>query len=699
MQLSPSAKESAVPSESPCKAPDLELRPYQIEGNEAVRQALRRGCRHVLISIPTGGGKTLMQAELCHGLFFNESAIRQNVQGLIIVYSKILVQQTQSALRQFYGIAAEIEQGEHKADPNARIVVASAMSLVDRIHKYDPHRPRLIILDECHHAVTTTTQEILRSLNALKGAESAKDFKGFLTGWTATPARADGKGLDSIFDEIVYHVRIEELINQGYLARPLGYRIHSDIDLEGVNLVQNEYGTDFDPIQLAKTIDTNAANKLIVDSYLKLCNGLPTMVFSVNRTHAKHIAECFVKQGIKAVMLDHRSGKRERDAALKGLTTKEVQVIVTVNLLSEGFDCPALTCVILARPTSSEPLYRQMIGRPMRPHPDSGKKHCIIVDIVHNSARLEISSLPSLFGIPHQFFDRNDKPVDVVQLAEQVEGFKKQNPQIDISKLANIQDLRKMSHIEAVDLVLAEPATELIEISKLPWLKNDPRTYSLALSNKEYLMLEKNLLSQFQVSFTRLGTGNEILGNALPLEEALRVSREFIEAHFPEKLGFLSTDADWRRKSVSDKQLQFLTRRKLDFEPKTRDEASYQITAIIELEQKKLLSDCEALLEDIEQLQSENLPTPLCAIIEMLRKQYDSGDIQKTLFWKAKRLSNAVKAETLVQKIHKQKKSPFFQHIHRNIEEIKESAGEKGFLHDNVLKKLEDIVKEQAGAA
>lgn len=289
----------------------LELRPYQMEASQAVQDALRKGIRYPLVSIPMGGGKTAMQAWLLHSLTTSPKAIEHNTQGLVIVYTRLLVEQTHAALKRFYGIDAAIEQGDRVADPHAKVIVACAASFVKRLEKYDADRQRLIILDECHHAVAETTKTILAGLHALRGSPASENFKGVVLGTTATPSRADGRGLDSIFQEIVYHIPMENLIHQGYLAFPHGSIVHSDVDLEQVALVQSEYGSmDFDPQALGKVIDTDQNNQLIVDCYQQKCKGLPTIVFCVHIKHAQRVAERFQKASVRAVAVSYRTKKK-----------------------------------------------------------------------------------------------------------------------------------------------------------------------------------------------------------------------------------------------------------------------------------------------------------------------------------------------------------------------------------------------------
>jgi ATP-dependent helicase IRC3 len=672
----------------------LVLRPYQHDCTVAVQKALKNEIRYPLISMTMGAGKTAVQAWLLNSLSTSPKAVSHNTQGIVIVHTKLLVEQTHGALKKFFGIDAAIEQGEREADPESKIIVACAASLVKRLSKYDPLRQRLIIIDECHHAVADTTKTILAAFNALKGTAGAQNFNGIVLGTTATPSRADGKGLDTIFEEIVYHIPMEDLINQGYLAYPHGCIVHSDVDLEQVAVVQSEYGMDFDPLALGKVIDTDQNNQLIVDCYEQKCKGMPTIVFCVHIKHAQKVAERFQKCGIRAVAVSYRTRKKELNSIMQAVRNREIDVICNVNLLSEGADFPFLQAAILAAPTASEPKYRQQIGRCMRLAP--GKQHCVIVDIHHTSSRLKLSSLPTIFGIPEPLFEQQEL-VDILKVHEEVEKFKKENPRIDVSKLSNIEQLRRLSHFEEVRLVLAEPASELIELSKMPWLRNDPRTFTLAVSNTDYILLEKNLLNQYEIFLVRLGEPKELIGSAGNDKEATETAERLIQERFPAKLPLLSTDADWRKKHASKKQLEYIEKHKLEFDPSTakRGDASYLVTANIERENKKLLLETESLMKQIPSDAESRLTTEAFGVIQKIQGQAKCGSIERPLYWRAVKIINALRAESILKELSPYKATPFFTSINKGIAEIKNSAGSRGQLYENGVKKLEEILKKQ----
>jgi DNA repair protein RadD len=194
-----------------------------------------------------------------------------------------------------------------------------------------------------------------------------------LVGLTATPCRADGRGLGNYFDELILGPQIAELIERRHLVKTI-YYAPADPDLKGVDTRQGDYVIN----QLADRMNRDDLVGDIVSNWHKLAQRRRTIVFCVDVAHSVHVRDEFLKSGVKAEHVDGSTPKAERGAILARLESGETQVVCNCMVLTEGFDCPPVGCIVLARPTKQLGLFRQMAGRGLRPAP--GKSNLILVD-------------------------------------------------------------------------------------------------------------------------------------------------------------------------------------------------------------------------------------------------------------------------------------------------------------------------------
>jgi hypothetical protein len=248
----------------------------------------------------------------------------------------------------------------------------------------------LVVYDECHHAAADDNLRVLRQLGAFDAA-----WTGTLLGFTATTARGDGKGLDSVFESIVYSRSLPELIADGYLSKLRGFRITTSADLTRLS----SSGLDFQEDELAEAVDIEERNALVARSIQELARDRRTIAFCVTVNHARHLCQSLNLLGVPAGIVHGSMKSDARAQALADFRAGAVQVLCNVAVLTEGFDDPGVSCVAMARPTRSEGLYAQCVGRGTRLHP--GKKDCLILDFVDVS-QLSLCSLPSLFGVPRE---------------------------------------------------------------------------------------------------------------------------------------------------------------------------------------------------------------------------------------------------------------------------------------------------------
>lgn len=339
------------------------LRDYQRELINECLNALRQGYKKPLLVLPTGGGKTACASELVS---------RSYAKGK----SSIFICHREEILRQTYntyiknGIKPAVIKGGIAPDYNNPIQIASINTLVRRLDKYA--KPDIVFWDEAHHISSSTYLKILNHY-----ADS------YHIGLSATPCRLDGKPLNLAFDTMINVINVKKLIELGYLS-PYQYYAPSSIDTSELSMASNG---DYSKDSLANA--SFSANIIgdNIQQYIKLANGKRNIVFAINRKHAFQIAERYRNAGIPAEYLDGDTPPSKRKDVLKKFADGRVKVLCNVELFGEGFDLPAVEVVSMLRPTASTSLYLQQVGRGLRPCPEIGKTHAIILDHVNNYQR------------------------------------------------------------------------------------------------------------------------------------------------------------------------------------------------------------------------------------------------------------------------------------------------------------------------
>lgn len=332
------------------------LRPYQTAAVEGLRAHVRNSRRRVLLVSPTGSGKTVIMAEIIHG------AVSRGGSVVFLAHRKELIDQT-SARLDLVGVDHGVVQGKHpREQPWARVQVASVQTLARRLDRLPD--ATLLIIDEAHHARAATYSHIVDRYPGI-----------VVLGATATPWRLDNRGLGELFEELVVAARPRELVQQGHLVPYTGFAYDMP-DLERVH----RQGADYKGDELALVMGGAKLAGNVVAQWLAHCRGRRTVVFAVNVAHSMALVSRFKAAGVVAEHVDGTTPTPEREGVLSRLATGETPVVCNVNVLTEGFDCPAIEVCVLARPTLSVGLYLQMVGRGMRPSPATGKSQLRIHD-------------------------------------------------------------------------------------------------------------------------------------------------------------------------------------------------------------------------------------------------------------------------------------------------------------------------------
>lgn len=337
------------------------LRPYQSTLIERARANFIAGRTSQLLVLPTGGGKTV-----CFS-YMAGRAVEKGLRVWILAHRVELLDQISATLRAF-GVAHGVIAPGYPVDRRPLVQVASVFTLARRLERYDP--PDLIIVDEAHHAIKSSTWG--RVISAFPAAK--------LLGVTATPIRLSGEGLDDLFQCMVQGPTMRDLIELGALS-PYRLFAPAGVDLSGV---RSKMG-DFVRGDLVAAVDKPSITGDAVEHYQRLAPGRRAVAFCVSVEHAVHVAQQFCAAGVPAQAIDGGMDRTLRASVLSEFSAGRVQVVTSCDLISEGFDVPAIEAAILLRPTQSLGLYLQQVGRALRTFP--GKQEAIILDHAGNVQR------------------------------------------------------------------------------------------------------------------------------------------------------------------------------------------------------------------------------------------------------------------------------------------------------------------------
>lgn len=507
----------------------INLRPYQLECLEAIESKLSQGITRQAVSAPTGAGKTIMFAELIRR--------RQHLgRALVLVHRDELAAQ---AIDKIKVIIPSAQVGKVKAESNeisAPIIVASVQTLSrdSRLEQLNPNF-QLVIVDEAHHVAASTYRKILSYLGCFDEQSKPKPL---LLGVSATLERADGLGLGDTFQEIVYEISLLDLIEQFYLVDIQARQI----TLQGVNLdIIQTRDRDFLDSDLAELMEKANAPEQIAKAFSQYANDRKAICFTSSVKSAYATVECLQELSFSAEAIDGNTDTSRRKAILERLKTGETQILVNCGILVEGYDETSINCVVLARPTQSKSLFIQMIGRGLRAHP--GKTNCLILDCAANTTKHELISLPSLLGIDPQ---------------EKVES---------IASVGALLELRKRQGLELINGQLVSRAVDLFAFKRrkqsINWLTLNPQLHAVAIGNGNLLILQQERDHSWSL-WGLINKATTLLHGQLDLETATNVAEDVARR---EAAQLIDTNATWRDKAASSKQLEALAKFRIPIKP------------------------------------------------------------------------------------------------------------------------------------
>jgi superfamily II DNA or RNA helicase len=351
--------------------------------------ALNGDHRYLLddFTVTHNSGKTIVAAELI-SRFCEANPTKK---AMFIAHRDELLTQTRGKLMVVNdSISVGVVQGSSN-QLGRRVTVASVQTVGHHTGRritevMNAGQVGLLIIDEAHHATAPGYQRVIERLK--EGDPSLA-----IMGLTATPDRADGTALDSVFDTVAYVRDIFWMIEHGYLVPPTGVTVQLDIDLDSITTREGEFVNS----QLSKLMNQPPVNFAVVRAWQEHGFDRKMLAFCVDVAHSESLAEAFRDAGYPAAAIHGEMGKKDRDRVLDDFRKGALKILANCEILTEGYDDPSCEGIIMARPTQSRGLFAQAVGRGLRLYP--GKTECIVIDVVGNSDKHSLASLASLAGL------------------------------------------------------------------------------------------------------------------------------------------------------------------------------------------------------------------------------------------------------------------------------------------------------------
>ena len=355
---------------------EIKLFDYQEDMKERIEKALRLH-RSVMAQMPTGTGKTYLLTAVIDSFVSNNPMEKV----WIVAHRRELVSQIDETVRKFHSYSA--------SNTSSLLSSVKAMSILWLMRHYDEieGEPGMIVIDEAHHALAKTYKEMWKRFPKAK----------FL-GLTATPCRLNGKGFTDLFDVLVQSWAVPEFISKGRLATYDFVSIKSDGVTQRLidSLQKRGADGDYQNKEMDMLLNKKPSIERLYRSLEEFGKDRKGIVYAINISHAQKITKLYQEHGVKAIAIDSKTPAAERQQDIEAFKKGDIQVLVNVDIFSEGFDCPDVEFVQLARPTLSLAKYLQMVGRGLRIA--KGKKNCVIIDNV---------GLYRVFGLPSQVWNWN----------------------------------------------------------------------------------------------------------------------------------------------------------------------------------------------------------------------------------------------------------------------------------------------------
>ena len=425
------------------------LRPYQVEAVNAIQNEWNNGNKKTLLVLPTGTGKTIVFSDVI------KNQVQDGSRALILAHRGELLDQAATKLKEQTGLDSALEKaGSTSLGSKFNVTVASIQSLsqIKRLDKFPADYFKTIVVDEAHHVLSDTYQTVLSHFNQAN-----------VLGVTAPPDRGDQKNLGQYFNSKAYEYSMRQAIKEGYLCPIKAQMIPLKLDIKSVGMSNGDFavgdiGTSLEPY----------LNQIAVEM-TKYCKDRKTVVFLPLIETSQKFCELLNLHGVRAVEVNGKS--QDRTKVIKDFENGEYDVLCNSSLLIEGWDCPAVDCVIVLRPTRVRSLYQQMIGRGTRLYP--GKENLLILDFLWLTERHDLCKPSSLISKDEDIASRinkklmdTDSAIDLIEadessnrdaIEERERALAKQLSEMKKKKQKLVDPIQYAFSIEAEDLANYEP--------------------------------------------------------------------------------------------------------------------------------------------------------------------------------------------------------------------------------------------------
>ncbi|KAK8217203.1 putative ATP-dependent helicase IRC3 [Zalaria obscura] len=554
---------------------------YQEDCIRAVLDHLKKGDKRLGISLATGSGKTVIFSHLIERV---PPPTPEATQTLILVHRRELVEQAARHCENLYpDKVVEIEMGPKHASGYADITVASIQSIMsgERIHKFDPKRFKLLLVDEAHHIVAARYLDVLKYFNLDEDSHKSGQSTGpALVGVSATFSRHDGLRLGAAIDQIVYHKDYLEMIEGEFLSNASFTTVQSGADLSKVRTLGKG---DFQTGDLSRAVNNEEINQVTVQSWMAKASGRnSTLVFCVDLAHVTSLTAMFRGYGVDARFITSETPMQTRTERLDDFKAGVYPVLVNCGIFTEGTDIPNIDCVLLARPTKSRNLLVQMIGRGLRLYP--GKKDCHIIDMVA-SLETGIVTTPTLFGLdPSEMVENADNHVMESVKEKRAREKEREEQALNVHALLfnrpSLTGNITFTDYESVNDLIQDTAGEryIRAISQFAWVQVDDDKYVLSSSSGDYVKISREG-DQFIITYVgKLPVALQAkspfarprqIATAETFEDAVHAADTYAAKKF--QFTYIAKNAAWRRYPATEAQLDILNKVRPDDDQLTKE--------------------------------------------------------------------------------------------------------------------------------
>ena len=498
----------------------MKLRPYQSAAAEAIFKEWQEN-DSTLVVMPTGGGKTILFADVIRRVFPRRA--------LVLAHREELIFQAKDKIQRVTGLSTDVEMGDYRADgglfEQARVVVSTIQTQCSggdgggRMAKFDPQRFGLLIIDEAHHATSPSYRRVIdyyRSNPALK-----------VLGVTATPDRADEEALGQVFQSVAFDYEVHDAINDGWLVPVEQQMVHvHGLDYSSIRTTAG----DLNGGDLAAVMEAEKNLQQMASASLSIIGQRRALVFTASVKAAELTAEIFNRHRPNmAAWVCGKTDKEERRTTLADFAAGKIQVVCNCGVLTEGFDDPGVEVVIMGRPTKSRSLYSQMVGRSTRPLPGvvdgpdtaearkvaiaaSAKPSCLVVDFVGNAGKHKLVTSADILGgkVSEEAMElavaRAIKAGGPVKMAEALD-----EAEAELREQARLAEVARRARLTASARFTTQ-AVDPFDILHLEPVKSRGWDNVKSLTEKQRSLLAKSGINPDNVTFAQ---GKQLIGEIL----------------------------------------------------------------------------------------------------------------------------------------------------------------------------------------